>query len=363
MRSLLCAITLLLPATIQSNAALVYVDLGVGANPVRIVDTRDGHLVLNSAFSEETEKTDVRLWTLDATGKIVDTWVPSSTATYAHDVNSLGTVVGTDADGSTFVCRYKGAYTKIGNSSTLARGINEAQVVVGSTSGINPYRSTPLPTNPAKYDIELMKWDSLAIGQVYPRGTVQGVYADQYSLLDVNERGTYLGNYHKAGLTGGYAFSMDASFSGVNGISGFSSAAAINDNDCIAGRSSIEPEAMWKCLNGTSALLGFISPGISSSAAGLNNANQVVGTSDVSGQPSGLVDPSRNRAFLWTAATGMQDLDVLVRQRVPLPKQLLLVYANAISQSGSIAGNWYDNTTKASGGFVLITTDLVDDLA
>ena len=67
-------------------------------------------------------------------------------------------------------------------------------------------------------------------------------------------------------------------------------------------------------------------PGSSfSSAYGINNKNQVVGSATF---------PSSPHAFVWSSTPGMQDLNNLI----PPNSGWLLVYAFAINDHGQIAG-------------------------
>lgn len=104
-------------------------------------------------------------------------------------------------------------------------------------------------------------------------------------------------------------------------------ATGINDLGQISG-SAVRPDGrvaavVWQ-PGGALLELGALPGHLGSSASGINNLGQVTGYSDVFG------DGSRYRAFLWSAATGIQAL--------PLPAPDTGSLGFAINDSGTVAG-------------------------
>ncbi len=122
-----------------------------------------------------------------------------------------------------------------------AYGINEIGQVSGTKAGINPYRNTSIPYNPAIF--EGNKWTVMDIAQVYPRGTRKGVYADIYLLDDVNDNGYAVGSRRRYGLVGSSAILITPPYSDVKDAAGVNYlptpsggvASAINNSNLIAG--------------------------------------------------------------------------------------------------------------------------------
>ena len=113
-------------------------------------------------------------------------------------------------------------------------GINEAGQISGNKALKNPYRATPLPLDPAIYTPKT--WDNMGIAQTYSRGTRKGVYADLYSLRDINNLGYAVGSRSRYGLAGSSAILTTPAFDTVIYLSipygGYAS--ALNDQLMIA---------------------------------------------------------------------------------------------------------------------------------
>jgi probable HAF family extracellular repeat protein len=120
---------------------------------------------------------------------------------------------------------------------------------------------------------------------------------------------------------------------------------ALNDNNQVVGYSRTTVGTKHAFLWTTTyhmQNLGLLPGGIDSEAMAINNAGWVVGTAST----DATADSTKYRAFLWTQAEGMQDLNNLV---INLPPGVKLMAANAISNRGGITGNtvnFNDNTRK-----------------
>lgn len=120
---------------------------------------------------------------------------------------------------------------------------------------------------------------------------------------------------------------------------------ALNDNNQVVGYSRTNVGTKHAFLWTTGTLmqdLGLLPGGIDSEAMAINTAGWVVGTASIDTTGSSL----GARAFLWTPARGMQDLNKLA---INLPPGVKLMSANAISNRGEIAGQAVDfnnNTRK-----------------
>jgi probable HAF family extracellular repeat protein len=257
------------------------------------------------------------------------------TASYA--INEDGVVVGTTISG---------AFVLDGNSLRSwdeqgAWGVNGLGQAAGNKAGKNPYRATSIPYNPAIYDGS--KWVVMDIAQVYPRGTRQGVYADQFVLFDVNDGGFAVGRKSRYGLAGSAAILIEPPYSDIKSLSDVvylptgGSANAINEQNLIVGtsaNSSSEPAFAFLYDGVTVQNLGTLG-GARSGANDINELNEVVGYSETS---------TGNHAFLWDGA--MQDLNDLISD-----PDWVLESALAINEAGEIVGAGLLN--GESHGFLL----------
>jgi hypothetical protein len=92
-------------------------------------------------------------------------------------------------------------------------GINDIGQISGNKALKNPYRASPLPLDPAIYTPNT--WNNKGIAKTYPRGTRKGVYADLYSLRDINNPGYAVGSRSRYGLAGSSAILTTPSFDTV----------------------------------------------------------------------------------------------------------------------------------------------------
>ena len=124
---------------------------------------------------------------------------------------------------------------------------------------------------------------------------------------------------------------------------GQSFAGAINDTSHVVGScgpaSDTETAFIWTQDTGLQNL-GALPNGTFSGANAINNANQVVGTSNYG------TDPSDLHAFLWTANTGMTDLGTLPGGTFSL--------GNGINMAGQVVG--YSGYDSASGYHAFVWT-------
>ena len=264
--------------------------------------------------------------------------------TIAYAVNDAGVVAGntgTDAfvlDGASLrTWTDQGAY-----------GISETGLVSGNKAGKNPYRTTSIPYNPAVYDGS--KWTVMDIAQVYPRGTRQGVYADIYLLDDVNDEGYAVGSRRRYGLAGSSAIMITPPYNTINNLADVTYlptpsggvASAINNSNIIVGttgnNSRVDDYATAYVYDGSAlTLLEPFPGGLRSSGLDINNASTVVGSSETD---------TLSHAFIWNAASGMEDLND------PANSQWVLMSATAINEQGDIVGTGQLN--GQNHGFLLL---------
>ena len=219
-------------------------------------------------------------------------------------------------------------------------GINESGQISGNHALTNPYRATPQPLDPAIYTPNT--WNNLGVAQTYPRGTRLGAYADLYMLDDVNDAGFAVGSQRRYGLSGSSAILTTPAFDAVTVLpipyGGY--AAAINSRNLIVGATGSNSTSgeyshafLYDYNAGTLLDLGTLNGGLTSSAADINDSDQVVGTSWLVTQPTSLYDPTQYHAFLWENGT-MTDLNTLI----PAESGWILTAATAINDNGDIVG-------------------------
>ncbi len=244
--------------------------------------------------------------------------VPGGVYSMATGINATGLIVGDSTynsiESTHAVLWINGKVqdmgTLAGGTQSWANGINASGQVVGGSDS-------------AKTQANAFIW-SKTKGMVDLGVLPKGFYSDA---LAINRQGEVVGY---SNTTGGnwHAFSWSKS-TGMkdlgtldSGRSTGATANSINDSGQIVGTStcgsSCEHAALWTSTGIQD--LGTL-PGSSISAAnGINNLGQVVGES--------------GDAFIWSQATGMQDLNSLI----PADSGWTLTWAFAINDKGQITG-------------------------
>lgn len=271
-------------------------------------------------------------------------------ATVAHAVNDANQITGNTLTGAFL---FDGSLREWGGYGGY--GINENGQLSGNRELKNPYRATPLPLDPAIYTPN--SWDNLGIARVYPRGTRQGVYADLYVLDDINDTGYAVGSRRRYGLAGSSSILTTPAFDGVIylPIPYGGNAKAVNNQNMIVGTTGNNSSTgefshayLYDYNTGSLQDLGTLNGGLTSSAADINEFNQVVGTSWLVTQLTSLYDPALYHAFLWENGA-MTDLNTLV----PVNSGWILTAATAINDEGGIVGTGLLNGQVH--GFLLTT--------
>jgi probable HAF family extracellular repeat protein len=256
-------------------------------------------------------------------------------ATVANAVNESGQVTGNTLSGAFL---YDGRLHE--SDGYGGYGINESGQISGNLELNNPYRATPLPLDPAIYTPD--KWDNLGIAQTYPRGTRLGVYADLYVLNDINDAGFAVGKRSRYGLSGSSSILTTPAFDAVTYLpipyGGYAS--AINNQNMVVGATGNNSTSgefshayLYDYNAGTLLDLGTLYGGLTSSAADINEFNQVVGTSWLVTQLTSVYDPTQYHAFLWEDGT-LLDLNTWL----PADSNWILTAATAINDNGDIVG-------------------------
>jgi probable HAF family extracellular repeat protein len=282
-------------------------------------------------------------------------WTPGAgfedlNGTSANAINDAGKIAGSTITG---------AFVLDGNSMKswdehAAYGINEFGNVSGSQAGNNPYRTTSIPYNPAV--LEGNRWTVMDIAKVYPRGTRQGVYADIYTMMDINDSGYTVGLRRRYGLAGSSAILIAPPYSSIKDLTDViylptgGVANAINDENLIVGQSANDSRtdlyATAFLYDGVDVnFLGTLGGGLRSGANDINNFAEIVGYSETS---------SGNHAFVWDAVAGMRDLNDLIAAT-----GWVLSSTAAINEAGDIVG--IGTLDGQSHGF-LLTTNLPPEI-
>lgn len=301
------------------------IDLGIDVSPTDIN---------NSGTIVGTRKTD--------TGSIGFRWLPGGQlveipgATIANAVNDIDQVTGNTLTGAFLLDNAFHEWSGYGGY-----GINELGQISGYKQLNNPYRPSPLPLDPAIYTPN--KWDNLGVATVYSRGTRQGVYADLYVLDDINDSGFAVGKRSRYGLTGSSAILTTPAFNEVIYLP-FpygGTAAAINNLNKIVGTSGTNSTAgayahahLYEYDTGNLIDLGTLNGGLTSSAADINELDQIVGSSWLVTQLTSLYDPTLYHAFLWVNGQ-MTDLN---DDPAVIDSGWILTAATAINDYGDIVG-------------------------
>lgn len=319
--ALLVTPSTLIPASAESYELI---DLGIDVSPADISN-------LGTVVGSRKTATGNIAFYMPSGGTLHD--IPG--ATHAHAVNEAGQIAGTTLTGAFLFDGNLREWDGYGGY-----GINESGQISGNKELKNPYRATPLPLDPAIYTPN--RWDNLGIATVYSRGTRQGVYADLYLLDDINDAGFAIGTRRRYGLTGSSPILTTPAFKAVTylPVPYGGSARAINSQNLVVGATGSNSttgeyaHAYLYDYNADSLHdLGTLHGGLTSSAADINELNQVVGTSWLVTQLTSLYDPTQYHAFLWENGT-MSDLNDLL----PAGSGWILTAATAINDSGDIVG-------------------------
>lgn len=255
---------------------------------------------------------------------------------YAHAVNNHGVIVGTTVDGGAFSLDDKS--TKTTWSGFGAFGSNDLGEISGNKALNNTYRSSPLPLDPAIYTRN--HWECLGIAITYRRGTRDGVYADLYTLNDINDGDIAVGIYRKYGIVGSSAIYTDENFTKMNFLfNGYAS--AINNHNLIVGATGSPFRGFsYDLATGVSTDLGTLNGGYSSFAKDINDLNVTVGGYDTRTALTSLWEPWKTHAFVHEGGT-MQDLNNIAATLIATEGWEVLSTATAINNNGDIVGTGF----------------------
>ena len=334
---LIAALTTVVTATAQTSYSVI--DLGVDVSPT---DVNDNGEVVGSVGSGVS----MTGFYFDIAGGL--TLLPETRQALA--ISDQGDIVGSASAGGAFLIT-GGRYVDLGAEHTAA-GINQVGQVAGSESKKNPYRATPLPTDAAIYDLLTRKWSALDVANVYPRGTRQGVYADLYRSNDINDFGFAVGTKSRYGLYGSSCYLVAPGDTTVTWlpIPSGGEAIAINNFNQVVGRTGVSgayTAYVYDYDQDTDPLtdLGTLSGDTMSLAYDINDFGQVVGTSFA----------SIGRGFIWQGGQMIDlntlDLNTLIESVPPLT----ITSATAINERGDIAAT--GSVDGVSHGLLLITSD------
>jgi probable HAF family extracellular repeat protein len=324
-RWLLLGLAGALVSTSLATQAYELTDLGVDVVPE---DINDLGVVVGSVNSPLSAGTAFR-WTAGSMEQL-------DGATVANGVNNLGQITGKTPTGAfLFDESLAVPFVDLGDGRT-GGAINNNGGIAGSEAGVNPFRASPLPINPAVYDGQ---WRSADIASVSSRGRRQGVYATQFRLAGYNDSGYAVGNRTKAGIVGSSSIMMTPTLDVVFlPVPYGGRATAINNQGMVVGATGSNARtneyAQAYLYDGAIARrLGTLGGGLTSSAADINEANQVVGTSSLATPMTSQTEAEKQHAFLWENDV-MTDLNDLIAPG----SGWILIAATAINNEGSIVG-------------------------
>lgn len=321
---------------IASSQAQAYelIDLGAYVEPKAINNTG----VIVGSSNTNQYPTTAFLWSSASGLELIDG------GTSANTVNDSEQIAGSTIDGAFIL---DGNYRNW--SDYGAFGNNQTGEVAGYMVGKNPDQPRSLPYNPAVYNGN--KWEVYDIARLYPRGTVEGVYADRFILNSINNSGYTVGYKYRYGLAGTAAILIDTN-GPVNDASDVvylatpygGRAADINNNNMVVGTTGSNSSTgeyayafLYDYDGDTLINLGTLPVndtefGLTSSAYDINDLNQVVGHSWLVTANTSLNDPAKYHAFLWEDGQ-MTDLNDL-----PGTEGWILTRATTINENGDIAG-------------------------
>jgi probable HAF family extracellular repeat protein len=252
----------------------------------------------------------------------------------AMGINELGEIVGSVNTG-TAVRAFRSTGTSggvdlgtlPGDTGSEASAINQAGVAAGVSSG------------PAA--IRAVTWSRSGVISALP--SIPGAQSSR--ALTINNAGETAGIATTASGPRAVAWTRgDGGNLGglvLGGLAGdrASEASSINNSGQIVGSSEdangIRHSVLWTRDTAVQDL-GARAPGSFSRALGINDRGEVVGSSETN---------AGSRAFLWTAAAGIRDLNDLLTSRAGF----VLTHAVAISARGVILAIGQDETTAGPG--------------
>ncbi len=285
-------------------------------------------------------------------------------------VNDFGEGLG----GSQFTGRSKGFITRShgfeivdglpGSDYTVALGLNNAGVVVGSSNSAAGVRAFRLIRGIGVVDLGTLPGDANSAAFAVnnggkatgyssgPRGIRAVVWTSNNSIqllpalagsnssrgLAINEPGEVVGVCQIAGAPHAVRWN-GANVQDLGSLPGDTSteALAINNQGDIVGSSgnvnAARRAVLW-ARGGAIQNLGTLAGGSSSRALGISGRGIVVGTSESS---------NGTRAFIWTSSEGMQDLNSVLTSR----GGFVLTHAVAISPQGLILAIGQDDVRDA----------------
>ncbi len=308
-RLILTSLAVLLFAALAAAQSYIVTDLGIANGGGRAINAHGDVLADNGTLAF--------LWSRKGTFNLFP--LPGGDTTVAGGINAQGQISGqsTTNGGYHAVLWINGEVQDLGTLPggflSWATSINNAGEVAGASDG-------------SGFQPHAMIW-SRALG-MQNLGTLPG---GSYSLaFAINRSGHVVGYSDVAdGTSYAYIWSQAAGMHELRPLpgGGDSSGNAINDLGQVAGGSgcggACTHAVLWNRKPGTVEDLGVLPGSSFSSAYGLNNKLQVVGSA---GFPAS--------AFVWSSATGMQDLNTLI----PANSGWQLDYAFAINDNGQITG-------------------------
>ena len=294
-------------------------------------DISDAGQIIGSALATSGKYYGITWSSAPYSPEVLGSLTPNS-STIALAVNDAGFVVGSaslDSDSVAVMWDPSGAIVELGD---LPRGL-----VAGVAYGINASNVAVGQGNSTRVRVEPVFWNMPGQTQRLNRNRLSGV------AWAVNDSGVVAGHYvsaaplsvtHAARWRLGRPRMQD--LGDLPGGSDFSKAYGINNLGQIVGTSQSDLGAravLWD-TNGSMTDLGDLGVGSSYVATDINQAGEILGYYDNSGNRQG---------FLWTATDGMIDVYALIDPADPLREQFgsAFVSLNAINDSGLIVGSMY----------------------
>ena len=298
--------------------------------------------------------------------------LPGESSAIPFDINSRGDVVGWSGYYRAFVYQDGVGLTElfgpVGRPSVIARGINDAGVIVGEAWGNGmPQHAVRWSGGPTEdlgaLDVTSRAWDINATGVVVGvtpvdaldsgafifddgHGSFLVAPARDYSVAyDVNDAGVTTGYMTAPGGYHAFRFTPDGEIQDLGSVIGFahSYGKTINISGQVAGSvrtASGNSERVFRYTEGL-GMIQFGGVGETNEVWGMNSRGDFVGR----GQPtSGLL-----RAFVYTNEHGLEDLTTLIDPAL----NLRLLYAHDINDAGQIVGLAHNYVTGASVAYRL----------